>query len=163
MTLRLPGFKYNMTDIQAALGLQQLRRFESMQDRRREIVAQYQSAFGNDPAIQTPVCRDHVTHAWHLYVVRINESELTIDRNRFIEEINARNIGTSVHFIPIHIHSYYANKYGWQAEDLPVALSNYNRMLSLPLSPKMTNQDVADVIETVSDVVAESRRRRRAG
>ncbi len=157
-----PGYKYNMTDIQAALGLQQLQRFEKMQQRRREIVAQYQDAFGRDPAFQTPVCHDHVRHAWHLYVLRINESELTIDRNQLIEEINARNIGTSVHFIPIHIHSYYANKYGWKPEDLPVALNSFNRMVSLPLSAKMTDQDVADVIEAVTDIAANSRHRRMA-
>lgn len=155
-----PGYKYNMTDIQAALGLQQLKRFEAMQQRRRDIVAQYQDAFGANPALQTPVHREHVTHAWHLYVLRLNEPELTIDRNRFIEEVNARNIGTSVHFIPIHLHSYYARKYGWMAEDLPVALSNYSRMVSLPLSPKMTDQDVADVIETVNTVVAAARKQR---
>jgi dTDP-4-amino-4,6-dideoxygalactose transaminase len=154
-----PGFKYNMTDIQAAIGLQQLRRFEAMQSRRREIVAQYQSAFANDPALQTPVCHEDVTHAWHLYVLRINESELTIERNQLIEAINARNIGTSVHFIPIHMHSYYANRYRWKPEDFPVAFGNFNRMVSLPLSAKMSDQDVADVIEAVTDVVAVSRRR----
>lgn len=157
-----PGYKYNMTDIQAALGLQQLKRFESMQQRRQEIVSQYQEAFGSDSAFQTPVCHDDVTHAWHLYVLRINDSELTIDRNQLIEKINARNIGTSVHFIPIHMHSYYANKYGWKPEDFPVALSNFSRMVSLPLSPKMTDQDVADVIEAVTDIVAKSRRMRSA-
>ncbi len=160
--ITVPGFKYNMTDIQAALGLQQLKRFEAMQLRRREIVAQYQSAFGQNPALQTPVCRKHVTHAWHLYVLRIHESELTINRNKLIEEINARNIGTSVHFIPIHLHSYYASKYGWKPEDFPVALSNFNRMVSLPLSAKMSDQDVADVIETVSEVIDKSRRKRMA-
>jgi len=158
-----PGFKYNMTDIQAALGIQQLKRFESMQQRRADIVARYQAAFATDPAIQTPVTRDHVTHAWHLYVIRLNEYELSIDRNTFIEEVNARNIGTSVHFIPIHIHSYYAQKYGWNPEDFPVALSNYSRMLSLPLSPRMTDQDVQDVIDAVSEVTAAAQPRKMAG
>ena len=158
-----PGFKYNMTDIQAALGIQQLRRFESMQQRRSEIVARYQAAFGSNPALQTPVTREHVTHAWHLYVIRLNEGELTIDRNQFIEQVNGRNIGTSVHFIPIHIHSYYAQKYGWQPEDFPVALSNYSRMLSLPLSPRMSDQDVEDVIEAVSAVTAAAAPRKMAG
>ena len=157
-----PGFKYNMTDIQAALGLQQLRRFESMQQRRREIVKQYNAAFEIDPAFQTPVTRSDVTHAWHLYVLRLNEARLTIDRNQFIEQLNERNIGTSVHFIPIHLHSHYAKKYGWQAEDFPVALENYNRMLSLPLSPKMTDQDVTDVIHAVTAVATNARRQQQA-
>lgn len=158
-----PGYKYNMTDIQAALGLQQLRRFESMQQRRRDIVRQYQTAFSENPAFQTPVQREHVSHAWHLYVLRLHEDRLAIDRNQFIEEVNAKNIGTSVHFIPIHIHSFYAKKYGWQPEDLPIALSHFNRMLSLPLSPKMTDQDVADVIETVNEVAAAAAPQRMAG
>ncbi|MEO1981937.1 MAG: DegT/DnrJ/EryC1/StrS family aminotransferase, partial [Fuerstiella sp.] len=157
-----PGFKYNMTDIQAALGLQQLRRFESMQQRRRDIVKQYDAAFQTDPAFQTPVTRSDVTHAWHLYVLRLNDTQLTIDRNQFIEQLNERNIGTSVHFIPIHLHSHYAKKYGWQAEDFPVALENYNRMLSLPLSPKMTDQDVTDVIEAVTDIAANARKQQLA-
>lgn len=157
-----PGFKYNMTDIQAALGIQQLKRFERMQARRSEIVAQYNEAFGTEPAIQTPVSQSHITHAWHLYVIRLNEDQLNIDRNRFIELVNARNIGTSVHFIPIHIHSYYAKKYGWKPEDFPVALSNYSRMLSLPLSARMTDAEVADVISVVSEVVELSRQRKAA-
>ncbi|APZ96872.1 DegT/DnrJ/EryC1/StrS family aminotransferase [Fuerstiella marisgermanici] len=148
-----PGYKYNMTDIQAALGLQQLRRFESMQQRRRDIVSQYQEAFSGNAAFQTPVSREHVTHAWHLYVLRLNEGELSVNRNQFIEEVNARNIGTSVHFIPIHIHSYYAEKYGWEPDDFPVALDSFNRMVSLPLSPKMSDQDVTDVIDAVYNVV----------
>jgi len=157
-----PGYKYNMTDVQAALGLQQLRRFESMQQRRRDIVAQYQTVFENDPAFQTPVCRDHVTHAWHLYVLRLRNSDLNIDRNSLIDELTARNIGTSVHFIPIHIHSYYANKYGWKPDDFPVAMNNFKRMLSLPLSPKMTDHDVMDVIDAVTDIMASARSVRRA-
>lgn len=158
-----PGYKYNMTDIQAALGLQQLRRFESMQQRRREIVEQYNAAFGDSAAFQVPVTRRNVTHAWHLYVLRLNEAELGLDRNTFIEEINARNIGTSVHFIPIHLHSFYAKKYGWQPDDFPVALSNFNRMVSLPLSPKMSDSDVTDVIEAVRDVRQSVQPRRMAG
>lgn len=155
-----PGYKYNMTDIQAALGIQQLARFEDMQARRAEIVGRYHAAFGNDPALQTPVCHSDVTHAWHLYVLRLNHEELSIDRNEFIEQVNSQNIGTSVHFIPIHVHSYYANKYGWKPEDFPVALANYSRMVSLPLSPKMSDQDVDDVIHTVQQVVDRARRLR---
>ena len=158
-----PGYKYNMTDIQAALGLQQLKRFEAMQQRRNEIVARYQEAFQGRAEFQTPVHREQVTHAWHLYVLRLNEDELAIDRNTFIENINARNIGTSVHFIPIHLHSYYAQKYGWSPEDFPVALSNFNRMVSLPLSAKMSDDDVTDVIDAVQNVTAVDRRKLMAG
>lgn len=156
-----PGYKYNMTDIQAALGLQQLRRFQQMQDRRADIVAQYNRAFAPIAAFQTPVTRAHVSNAWHLYVLRLNEAELTIDRDQFIQEMAARNIGTSVHFIPIHYHSFYRNKYGYQPGCFPVAEQAFHRMLSLPLSPSMSDQDVQDVTDAVLDIHARCYYRRR--
>lgn len=156
-----PGFKYNMTDIHAALGLQQLIRFESMQARRAEIVAQYNAAFGESPAFELPACRPHVKHAWHLYVLRLRTARLSIDRNRFIDEMTARQIGTSVHFIPIHNHSFYRDRYGYRPDDFPVAQQAFERMLSLPLSPSMTDQDVADVIDAVMDVERSFRARTR--
>lgn len=157
-----PGFKCNMTDIQAAIGLQQLRRFDGLQQRRREIVAKYNAAFSSDPMFETPVCRTWVRHAWHLYVLRLSRRCTSIDRNTLIEELAARNIGTSVHFIPIHIHSFYAKKYGMRPRDLPVAFDNYQRMVSLPLSAKMTDQDVDDVIEAVHDTMKTASLRRSA-
>lgn len=157
-----PGFKYNMTDIQAALGIQQLRRFDSMQDRRRQIVETYNEAFGRSPAFLTPTTRGHVTNAWHLYVLRLRTSEMSIDRNQFIQEMTARNIGTSVHFIPIHVHSFYRNKYNYQPDDFPVAHAAYEQMVSLPLSPSMSDQDVADVIDAVLDIRGKFMRRRAA-
>jgi dTDP-4-amino-4,6-dideoxygalactose transaminase len=157
-----PGFKYNMTDIQAALGLQQLRRFDRMQARRKQIVETYNAAFSRYAAFLTPVTRSHVTNAHHLYVLRLRASELTIDRDRFIEELTARNIGSSVHFIPIHMHSFYRNRYGWQPDDFPVAHAAFRNMVSLPLSPAMSDQDVADVIEAVLDIRSCFGRRRAA-
>jgi dTDP-4-amino-4,6-dideoxygalactose transaminase len=157
-----PGFKYNMTDIQAALGLQQLRRFDRMQARRKQIVATYNAAFAPHAAFLTPVTRSHVTNAHHLYVLRLRPTELTIDRDRFIEELTARNIGSSVHFIPIHMHSYYRNRYGWQPNDFPVAHAAFRNMVSLPLSPAMSDQDVADVIEAVLDIRSSFAKRRAA-
>lgn len=157
-----PGFKYNMTDLQAALGLQQLRRFDRMQARRQEIVKIYNEAFGSHSAFLTPTTRDHVTNAWHLYVLRLRTPELSINRNQFIDEMTARNIGTSVHFIPIHMHSYYRNKYNYQPDDFPVAHAAFQNMLSLPLSPSMSDQDVADVIDAVLDIRSKFARRRMA-
>jgi len=154
----LPGFKYNMTDIQAAIGLWQLRKLDRLQARRQEIVARYNEAFASEEALEIPVCRPEVKHAWHLYVLRLRLEMLKIDRNRFIEELRARNIGTSVHFIPIHLHPYYRQKYGYKPADFPIAYSNYLRILSLPLNPKMSDQDVDDVIEAVLDVVKVFRR-----
>lgn len=147
------GWKYNMTDIQAAIGLVQLQRLETMQRRRREIVARYNAAFGQLDALQTPTERSDAESAWHLYVLRLNLDRLSIDRARFIEELKARNIGTSVHFIPIHLHPYYRDKYGFQPEDFPVAYREYQRLLSLPLHPGLSDADVDDVIAAVRDVV----------
>jgi len=148
----LPGFKCNMTDIQAALGLQQLRKLAGFQRRRREIVARYQAAFSSLTELQPPTERSDVESAWQLYILRLNLDRLKIERARFIEELKARNIGTSVHFIPIHVHPYYRDKYGYQPTDFPVAYGEYQRIVSLPLYPRMSDQDVADVIEAVQDV-----------
>lgn len=153
-----PGFKYNMTDIQASIGLWQLRKLEAFQRRRREIVRAYNEAFRSVEALEIPVERPEVEHAWHLYVLRLRLDALRIGRDQFIEELKARNIGTSVHFIPIHLHPYYRDKYGYKPQDFPVTYSNYLRMLSLPLNPRLTDQDVADVIEAVLDVVKTYRR-----
>jgi len=149
----LPGFKYNMTDIQAALGLCQLRKLEGFQQRRRDVVSQYNRAFADVPALEAPVMRPDIEHAWHLYVLRLHLDALTIDRDRFIQELTERNIGTSVHFIPIHLHPYYRDKYGFTSGSFPVAYGNYRRMLSLPLNPGLTDQDVDDVIAAVLDIV----------
>lgn len=149
----VPGFKCNMTDIQASLGLQQLKKLPAFQARRREIVQQYHEAFSRMPAIQIPVERPDVESAWHIYAIRLNLDMLCVDRHRFIEELKTRNIGASVHFIPIHLHRYYRDKYGYKPEDFPVAYREYQRLVSLPLYPRMTDADVGDVIEAVEDIV----------
>jgi dTDP-4-amino-4,6-dideoxygalactose transaminase len=156
--INAPGFKYNMTDMQAALGLMQLRKLERFQRRRAEVVAAYGAAFGGHPALEPPVARPWVEHAWQLYVLRLRLEALSIDRAQFIEELTSRNIGTSVHFIPIHLHPYYRNTYGYRPEDFPVAYGTYQRTISLPLHPGLTDDDVGDVIEAVLDVARRFRR-----
>ncbi len=153
-----PGFKYNISDILAAIGIQQLARLEAMQRRRREIVSLYDSGLRGLEALTLPVERPDVQHAWHLYVIRLNLDRMTIDRSRFIDELKRRNIGTSVHFIPVHLHPYYRDKYGYKPEDFPVAYREYLRIVSLPVYPRMTNQDAGDVVEAVRDVLATFRR-----
>lgn len=153
-----PGFKYNMTDIQASIGLQQLKKLDVFQERRHEIVKRYNEAFVSCPCLQIPVHRPYVEHAWHLYSLRLNLETLKIDRDQFIDEMKERNIGTSVHFIPIHLHPYYRRKYGYQPEDFPVAYSNFLRLVSLPLYPRMSNKDVDDVIGAVLNVVERYKR-----
>lgn len=154
----LPGFKYNMPDLQAAIGVHQLRRLEAMQKRREAIVAQYDEALGQLEELETPVARPSVRSAWHIYLLRLRPDRLKIDRAAFIEELRARNIGASVHFIPVHLHPYYRDRYKLRPEQFPVAQSNFERMLSLPLSPAHADEDVADVIEAVTDVVRKHRR-----
>ena len=148
-----PGFKYNMPDVSAAIGIQQLRKLNKFQTRRNEIVSRYSEAFSQFEELQIPVKRSEVEHAWHLYVIRLNLDRLKISRNQFIEELKARNIGTSVHFIPIHLHPYYRDKYGYKPDDFPIAYREFQRIISLPLYPKMTDQDVEDVIEAVGEVI----------
>jgi dTDP-4-amino-4,6-dideoxygalactose transaminase len=106
---------------------------------------------------ELPVTRASVDHAWHLHGLRLKAGALRIDRARFVADLTDPNIGTSVRFIPIHPHPYYRQKYGYQPSDFPVALDACERMLSLRLSPKMTDHDVADVIEAVHDVVRRHR------
>jgi dTDP-4-amino-4,6-dideoxygalactose transaminase len=147
-----------MTDIQAAMGLAQLRKLDRFQRRRRAVAAAYTAAFRDLEALEAPVERPEVESAWHLYVLRLNLSALRIGRDHFIEQLTARNIGTSVHFIPIYRHPFYRDFYGLQPTMFPVTESNYRRMLSLPLHPGLSDQDVADVIEAVRDVVRGNRR-----
>ena len=154
----LPGFKYNMPDIQAALGLWQLRKLGGFQERRHAVVRAYDDAFGDNDALELPARRVEVEHAWHLYVLRLRPDALTIARDAFIEELRHRNIGTSVHFIPIHLHPYYRAKYQYRPDSFPIAFGNYERMLSLPLNPRLSDADVTDVIEAVLDVVRRYRR-----
>jgi dTDP-4-amino-4,6-dideoxygalactose transaminase len=156
--VELPGYKYNMPDIQAAIGIHQLARLPQMQRRRREIVDQYNEGLAQLPGLELPVERPHVESASHIYPIRLNLERLTLTRSRFIAELRQRNIGSSVHFIPIHIHPYYRDKYGFKPEQFPVAYGAYQRLVSLPLSPKFTDTDVADVVEAVSDVLDKNSR-----
>lgn len=153
-----PGFKYNMCDIQASLGLAQLRKLSQFQRRRREVVASYNDAFRPVPALVLPCERPEVEHAWHLYVLRLRLEALRIGRDQFIDELTARNIGTSVHFIPVYMHPYYQQRYGFERRQFPVASASYDCMMSLPLHPLLTEGDVGDVIEAVLDVVRLFRR-----
>jgi dTDP-4-amino-4,6-dideoxygalactose transaminase len=148
----LPGFKCNMTDIQASLGLHQLKKLPAFQVRRHEVVRAYNETFRKLAEIEIPVERPEVESARHLYVLRLNLERLTIDRAQFIEELRARGIGASVHFIPVHIHPYYRNKYGYKPEDFPIAYENYQRIVSLPLHSRLSDNDVERIIEAVTQI-----------
>lgn len=148
-----PGFKYNMFDIQAALGLKQLERLEDMQARRLKIAARYQEEFGKMDAVDLPVVPDYATHCWHLYILRIVPEKLTIDRDQFIVELNERNVGTSVHFIPVHLMSAYRSRFGYKEGDFPNTEKHFNRIISLPLYPTMTEEETEYVIGAVRDII----------
>ena len=153
-----PGYKYNMTDIAAGMGLAQLKKLDRMFQRRKWIAEKYNQAFGEFAELETPAVKPEIEHAWHLYLLRLNLAQLEINRNQFIEELKKRNIGVSVHFIPLHIHPYYRETYGYKPEDFPVAYEQYLRVISLPIYSKMSDRDVLDVIEAVGDVVGRYRK-----
>jgi perosamine synthetase len=148
-----PGFKYNMTDIAAAMGIAQLRKANIMLEKRTKIARAYNAAFSQLPQLQIPSDDAAQQHAWHLYMLRLNLDTLNIDRARFFDELKVRNIGASVHFIPLHIHPYYRALYGYTPDDFPVAYREYMREISLPIYSKMDESDVQHVIEAVTDIV----------
>lgn len=152
------GFKYNMSDIQAALGLVQLRRLAEFNNRREALANRYAAGLAGCEAVVLPRARPEVQHAWHLYPLRLRLQMLRIDRAEFIEALAERGIGTSVHFIPIHHHAYYREGFGFAAADLPVTERVFPELLSLPLYPQMSDSDLDRVVEAVCRVVAEHRR-----
>lgn len=149
-----PGYKYNMTDIQASLGIHQLAKLDGFHRRRQEVARRYTAAFAAIDALEPPTERDDVESSWHLYVLRLRSGHLSIGRDAFIEALTARNIGTSVHYRPLHMMSFYAERYRLATEAFPVARDAFERMLSLPLHPRLTDEDVDDVIAAIIDVVA---------
>jgi len=152
------GYKYNMTDIQAALGLAQLAKCEAMQARRDAIATRYSSALSSLDAFECPVTPSHVTHAWHLYVIQVNPSALRISRDTVIEELKQRGIGTSVHFIPLHLHPLYQKALGYRSGEFPVAERRFERALSLPIYAAMSEEDTDRVIDALHDIAREYRR-----
>ena len=148
-----PGYKYNMTDIAAAMGLVQLDRAYEMAQKRKKIAQRYLDAFKDQDALEFLSIRDFDDHAWHLFVIKLVDGVLSIDRNRFIEEMKAREIGTSVHFIPLHIHPYYKETFGYSEGDFPVAFDVYQQSVSLPVYSKMSDLDTQRVIDAVLDII----------
>jgi dTDP-4-amino-4,6-dideoxygalactose transaminase len=154
----VPGFKYNLTDLQSALGLHQLARLGAMTRRRSELAARYTEGLRDLPEIELPATRPGIRHAWHLYAIRLRLDMLTIDRAAFIERLRTEGIGTSVHFIPLHRQPYYHDRFGFQPLDFPVADAAYERLISLPLFTRMMASDVNDVVEAVRRTVLRNRR-----
>jgi dTDP-4-amino-4,6-dideoxygalactose transaminase len=151
-----PGFKYNMTDLAAALGIHQLRKAWQFHRRRAEMAARYNVELAGLPLQLPPAPPPGELHAWHLYVVRLKE-EAPLNRDRLIEALAARGIGTSVHFIPLHLHPYWRNTYHLQPNDFPHALAAYEHAISLPLYTRMTDEDQGRVIAALTDVLVSRR------
>ncbi len=153
-----PGFKYNMTDIAAALGLVQLGKCDRMLESRRHIAEVYNQAFRGMREVVTPVVRPEVDHSWHLYPIRLVLEQLRVGRSEFIAMMRERNIGTSVHFIPLHLHPYYRDRYKYRPDDFPNASDSYERLVSLPIYPGMTERDAHDVVSAIDDIIAHNLR-----
>lgn len=147
-----PGFKYNMTDVAASLGIHQLKKALAFQKRRTEMAAYYDEAFRDLPVVLPPKAQGSDIHAWHLYIIRL-KPELSISRDRFIELMAERGIGCSVHFIPLHLQPYWRDTYSLKPQDFPNALSVYEKAVSLPLYTKMTEKDQKRAVEAVREVL----------
>lgn len=156
--IQAAGFKYNMSDLEAAIGLGQLGRLEIMNARRREIAQAYDAAFRDHLAIEIPFTEPGVLSAHHLYSIQLRLDALTLDRARFMDELAAENIGASVHFIPIEMHPFYQRTLGVSPGSFPVAEAAYARMISLPIYPAMSPEDVGDTIAAVLKIADRFRR-----
>ncbi|HPA47450.1 MAG TPA: DegT/DnrJ/EryC1/StrS aminotransferase family protein [bacterium] len=154
----VPGFKYNMMDLQAALGIRQLGKIEAYHKRREEIWRRYDEAFASAPLDLPLPPEENTVHARHLYVVRLRLNEMKIGRDGVVEQLHQRGIGTGIHYRAVHLHSYYRETFGFKPEDFPHATDYSERAFSLPLSAKLTDRDVEDVIAILREVLEENRR-----
>ncbi len=152
------GFKYNLSDVHAAIGLAQLRRADDLMARRAAIARAYSQTFAGIEALQTPYSGNGIVHAWHLYVLRLHPELLRIGRDQFVELLRERGVGASVHCIPLHTMDFYQRRYGYRAGDFPIAEDVFSRCLSLPIFPAMEEGDVNHVVETVLALVRENAR-----
>jgi perosamine synthetase len=153
-----PGFKYNMTDIAAAIGIHQLRKADLFHKRRMDIVGQYHEQLNPVEEIILPNAQPNRVHSWHLFVIRLKPDRLQIDRAQFITELLHRGVSVSVHWMPLHMHPYYRDTYGFAPQDLPTAASLYSEIITLPLFPDMSEGNVCQVCDAIKDIVSLYRR-----
>jgi perosamine synthetase len=153
-----PGYKYNLTDIASAIGIHQLRKAELFHKRRVEIVRRYQEALKDVEEIILPQAQPDRIHSWHLFVIRLRLDRLTVNRSEFIDRLKEAGIATSVHYTPLHMHPYYRDKFGYRPEDLPCMASIYPQIISLPIYPDLTDDDVDFVCRTIRDLVAQGKK-----
>lgn len=147
------GYRYNLSELHAALGIHQLHKLESFQKRRREIVRIYNREFMDFEEIVIPFTKKNIKHSWHLYVIQLNLEKLRVDRNKIFEAMRGENIGVNVHYIPVHYHSYYKNNYELKKGSLPKVENLFPKLLTLPLFHEMSDEDVYDVINALEKVI----------
>jgi perosamine synthetase len=150
----LLGYNYRLTDIACALGLQQLKKLDANLARRREIAAQYSSALRHVAGVKVPAVREDVLPAWHLYPIKLDRSQLPAGRAEVFKALRAENIGVNVHYIPVHMHPYYRERFGYRGGEFPVAENAYENLISLPMFHGMNDGDVEDVVRAVTKVVS---------
>jgi perosamine synthetase len=148
----LLGYNYRLPDLACALGLSQLKKLAANLARRRAIAARYTQAFGRLAAVKPPVVRENVEPAWHLYPIRVDSALLKVDRGQFFRALRAENIGVNVHYIPVHLHPYYRDRFGYRGGEFPVAEQAYQQLISLPMFHGMSDHDIDDVISAVEKV-----------
>ncbi len=151
------GYKYNMTDLSASIGRVQLKKAKQLLARRRQIADAYFEKLRDCDFLTLPAYSED--HAWHLFIIRLVSQRLAITRNEFISKLMDMGIGTSVHFIPLHIMPYYRKRYGYQTEDFPVAYGNYNYSISLPIYPDLKPEDVNRIVESIKKIGYSARKK----
>lgn len=149
-----PGHNFRITDFQCALGISQLRKLDHFVDRRREIAAKYNKAFAQMEELITPMEGGGVKAAYHIYVIQLRTELLKVGRKEVFEALRAENIGVNVHYMPLHLHPFYQREFGYKKGDYPKAERYYERAITLPIFPKMSDEDVEDVIEALEKVLA---------
>ena len=146
-TISTPGFNYRMTDLAASIGLGQLRRLSAFIERRTELATHYHDMFCEVPQVEVPAVRSEAETNWYIYVIRLRDG--TVPRNEVVERLKAKGVGASVHYLPIHYHPYYREHFGFKRGDYPVTESEFERLISLPLFPQMSDSDVERVVNAV--------------
>jgi perosamine synthetase len=154
-----PGFKYNLTDVAAALGIHQLARAEAMRRGREDVARRYFEDLAGMEEIDLPPDHPDRIHSWHLFPIRLRTDLLDVGRDEFLEELKGEGIGCSVHWRPLHLHTYYQDGFGWKEEDFPAATSVWERLVSLPIFPSQTGEEVRRVVDTVKRLLARHRKR----
>jgi dTDP-4-amino-4,6-dideoxygalactose transaminase len=144
------GYKYNLTDVASSIGLVQLEKLDDFDRRRQELAAYFRKRLAELPGIGVPPSPDHVHHAWHLFIIDLDARAAGVDREQFIERLTEQGVGTSVHFIPVHLHPFYARHLGHKRGDFPVAEAAFERAISLPLYPAMSDDDADYVVNAVA-------------